>query len=158
VGEGLKGKTRTGETAWRGFEDLEAWKLARELMLECHRLADGLPAKERYDLSPQLRRSSKSVMSNIAEGYGRYHYLDSLRFYYIARGSLHETINHLIIANDLDYINEANSGALQSLARKAERTLNGYISYVRRLQTGSSVFGDKFIPTPDAQPEPPKEG
>ncbi|NIV36007.1 MAG: four helix bundle protein, partial [Anaerolineae bacterium] len=47
-----------------------------------------LPQTERYDLAPQMHRSSKSVMANIAEGYGRYHYLDRLRFFYIARGSL----------------------------------------------------------------------
>ena len=67
-------------------------------MVECHRVANVLPAREKYDLVSQIRRSSKSVMANIAEGYGRYHYLDSLRFYYIARGSLEETISHLITA------------------------------------------------------------
>lgn len=72
-------------------------------MIECHRVADALPSKERYDLASQVRRSSKSVMADIAEGYGRCHYLDSLRFYYIARGSLEETINHIITAHDLAY-------------------------------------------------------
>jgi len=82
-----------------GFEDLKCWQLARQLMLECHHLAEKLPAKERYDLASQIRRSSKSGMANISEGYGRYHYLDSLRFYYFARGSINETINHIITAH-----------------------------------------------------------
>jgi len=73
----VKRQTKGGEAAWKGFEDLKAWQLARRLMVECHKLADGLLSKERYDLAPQIRRSSKSVMANIAEGYGRYHYLDS---------------------------------------------------------------------------------
>jgi four helix bundle protein len=76
-------------------------------MIECHKVANVLPTKERYDLTSQIRRSSKSVMANIAEGYGRYHYLDSLRFYYIARGSLEETISHIITAHDLAYIDNA---------------------------------------------------
>jgi four helix bundle protein len=148
----VKQRTKDDEAAWRGFEDLQAWQLARELMIECHRLADALPAKERYDLASQIRRSSKSVMSNIAEGYGRYHYLDSLRFYYIARGSLDETINHVIIAHDLTYIDDARAMALQGLGRRTERTLNGYINYVRKLKAGSATYGDKYIPTPDARP------
>ena len=54
-------------------------------------------------------------MANIAEGYGRYHYLDSLRFFYIARGSLTETISHIITAHDLKYTScGATSGALRS--------------------------------------------
>jgi four helix bundle protein len=95
----MKRQTKAGEAAWKGFEDLRAWQLARQLMVECHKVANVLPIKERYDLTAQIRRSSKSVMANIAEGYGRYHYLDSLRFYYIARGSLEETINHIVFRN-----------------------------------------------------------
>ena len=56
-----------------GFEDLKCWQLARTLMQQCHRLADSLPANERYDLVSQIRRSSKSGMANISEGYGRNH-------------------------------------------------------------------------------------
>ncbi|MBN1933287.1 MAG: four helix bundle protein, partial [Anaerolineae bacterium] len=80
----------------QSFETLKAWQLARQLMLACHRMSRGLPREERYDLADQIRRSSKSVMANIAEGYGRYHYVDKQRFFYYARGSLTETINHII--------------------------------------------------------------
>ncbi len=62
-------------------------------MKECHALAATFPAIERYDLTIQIRKSTKSGMSNISEGYGRYHYLDSLRFYYFARGSINESIS-----------------------------------------------------------------
>jgi four helix bundle protein len=148
----VKQQEKGSDGVWRGFEDLKAWQLARELMVECHKLADALPAKERYDLASQIRRSSKSVMANIAEGYGRYHYLDSLRLYYIARGSLDETINHIIVAHDLAYIDDANAQKLQKMGRKTERMLNGYINYVRRLQTGRDTYGDKYIPTPDEAP------
>jgi len=143
----VKKQTKNGETARKGFEDLKAWQLARQLVIECHKLADALPAKEQYDLAPQIRRSSKSVTANIAEGYGRYHYLDSLRFYYIARGSLEETINHIITAHDLTYIDDTRFQELYNLGRQAERTLNGYIGYVRKLKAGSETYGDKYIPT-----------
>ena len=149
----MRRQSRAGELAWKGFEDLKAWQLAREFMIECHRLASKLPAQERYDLAPQIRRSSKSVMANIAEGYGRYHYLESLRFYYIARGSLDETINHVIVAHDLAYIDETRFVELQDLGRRAERTLNGYINYVRKLETGRDTYGGKYIRSSEGTPE-----
>ena len=126
-------------------------------MIECHKLANGLPSKERYDLASQVRRSSKSVMANIAEGYGRYRYVDSLRFYYIARGSLDETINHVITAHDLAYVNDARFRELYNLGREAERTLNGYIGYVRTLKTGHETYGNTYISAPGEQQRPPEE-
>jgi len=137
--------TQTPPHACRGFEDLKAWQLARRLMIECHKMADTLPAHERYDLVQQIRRSSKSVMANIAEGYGRYHYLDSLRFHYAARGSLNETINHLISARDLEYIDGALFRELYDLGRETERTLNGYIGYLRNQTAGADAYGHKHI-------------
>ena len=113
----MKTQNKAGEEANKGFEDLKAWQLARQLMIGCHELANRLPAFERYDLVSQIRRSSKSVMANIAEGYGRYHYLDSLRFFYFARGSLAETISHLITAHDLKYTTGEQHQALYDLGR-----------------------------------------
>ena len=149
----MKQRDSAGKVRTRGFEDLECWQLARQLMIECHRIADQLPVHERYDLAPQIRRSSKSTMANIAEGYGRYHYADSLRFYYTARGSLNETINHLITAHDLAYISDAHHEELYNLGRRAERALNGYIGYVRRQKTGREMFGDKCIPDLGQMPQ-----
>lgn len=126
----MKQQTRDGELVGKGFEDLRAWQLARRLMSECHKLAATLPAIERFDLAPQIRRSSKSTMANISEGYGRYHYLDCLRFYYIARGSLSETINHIITAHDLNYMDDQRYQELYNLGRETERALNGYIAYI----------------------------
>jgi four helix bundle protein len=102
----MRQQAKSGEKVSKGFEDLKAWQLARKLMIACHQLASTVPAYEKFDLASQMRRASKSVMANVAEGYGRYHYLDSLRFYYIARGSLNETINHVISAHDLGYIGD----------------------------------------------------
>lgn len=141
----------------RGFEDLKAWQLARRLMNECHQVADGLPAKERYDLASQIRRSSKSVMANIAESYGRYHYLDRLRFLYFARGSLNETINHVITASDLGFFDAPRAKALYELGREAERTLNGFFNHVRRQKEGSETYGDKYLKAPDETLEPSRD-
>ena len=128
-----------------GFQDLKCWQLARRLVIEVHKVAAQLPLIERYDLAPQMRRSSKSVMANIAEGYGRYHYLDKLRFFYIARGSLDETINHIITCFDLRYVSEARFHELHDLAQEAHRTLNGYVGYIRKQQKGIKEFGKTVL-------------
>jgi four helix bundle protein len=111
----------------RGFEDLEVYQMALDVILNVHAVARAFPPEEKFDLTAQVQRSSKSVSSNIAEGYGRYHYLDSLRFYYIARGSLNETINHVITAKLLDYIDQACFEEQYTLMRRTERALNGCI-------------------------------
>src|SRR5262245_57844616 len=87
-----------------GFEDLECYQLAMKVFREGYRVAALLPVEEKYNLADQIRRAPTSVILNIAEGYGRYHYLDSLRFYYFARGSLMETLSAFIACNDLHYL------------------------------------------------------
>lgn len=87
----------------RGFEDLDCYKLALQVVREAYDLAKRLPDYEKYDLARQLRRAASSATLNIAEGYGRYHYLDSLRFYYIARGSLSEALSGFITCQTVGY-------------------------------------------------------
>lgn len=79
------------------YKDLEVWQLARELVIDIHRMTlNGLPKHEMYEVGSQIRRSSKSVKSNIVEGYGRRHYKqDFLRFLHFARASNMETADHL---------------------------------------------------------------
>ena len=85
--------------AEQSFEKLQTWQKAHGLMLDVHKkLVPLLPKEEKYDLADQIRRSSKSVPANIVEGAGRYYYMDNVRFCYNARGSLDETLNHLIVA------------------------------------------------------------
>lgn len=132
-----------GEKGKSGFEDLEFYQLALEVMAKAHEFAKTLPPEEKFDILSQIRRSSKSVTANIAEGYGRYHYLDSLRAYSIARGELNETLAHLINARVLNYIEQKFFDELYQLIRKTEQLLNGYMAYVRRQRAGSQEFGEK---------------
>jgi four helix bundle protein len=134
-----------GEQGKRGFEDLECYQLALQVMVRVHEFSKKLPSDEKYDLYAQIRRSSKNVTGNIAEAYGRYHYLDSLHYYSIARGELNETLSRLIEAKVLEYIAQPDFEVLYKLIRQAEQTLNGYMSYVRRLRAGSQEYGDKKI-------------
>ena len=134
-----------GEKGKRGFEDLECYQLALEVMAKIHAFSKTLPSDEKFDLYAQIRRSAKGVTGNIGEGYGRYHYLDSLRFYSIARGELNETLARLIDAKVLGYIEQPEFEALYKLIRQTEQTLNGYMNFVRRQRAGSQEFGDKAV-------------
>jgi four helix bundle protein len=126
----------------KGFEGLEAWQKARQLMVAVHKqVVPALPPTEKWDLASQIQRSSKSVMANVAEGYGRYYYQDSVRLCYIARSSLDETINHLITALDLNYIPRDVYDELRALADEARRLLNGYINFLKRRKQGENEPG-----------------
>lgn len=134
-----------GEAGKRGFEDLECYPLALEVMARIHDFSKTLPPEEKYDLYAQIRRSAKGITGNIGEAYGRYHYLDSLRFYAIARGELNETLARLIDAKVLDYIDQPGFEELYKLIRQTEQALNGFMAYVRRQRAGSKEFGDKVL-------------
>jgi four helix bundle protein len=134
-----------GEPGKRGFEDLECYKLALEVMAKIHEFSKRLPLDEKFDLYSQIRRSSKGVTANIGEAYGRYHYLDSLHYYSIARGELNETLAHLINAQVLHYIDQPEFESLYKLIRQAEQALNGFMAYIRRQRAGSKEFSDKTI-------------
>jgi four helix bundle protein len=137
--------TSPGESGKRGFEDLDCFKLALEVMVVVHEMVKTLPTEERYELISQVRRSSKSVTANLAEGYGRYHYLDSLHYYAKARGELNETLAHLINARTLSYINQSTFDSIYQLIRETEKAINGSMTYVRRQRAGNQEFGDKVI-------------
>lgn len=128
-----------GEPGKKGFEDLECYKLALDVMVNAYFVASALPLEEKFDLALQVRRVSKSISANIAEGYGRYHYLDSLKFYSNARGSLNETLSHFINGRLLGYIEQDYFEKVYDLVRQAERSLNGYMSYVRRQRQGEET-------------------
>ena len=132
-----------GESGKRGFEDLECYQLALEVMAKIHSFSKTLPSYEKHDLYAQIRRASKGVTANIAEAYGRYHYLDSLHYYSIARGELNETLAHLINARVLQYIDQADFESLYQFIRHNEKTLNGFMSHVRRQRAGAQEFGNK---------------
>ena len=142
-----------GEKGKSGFEDLECYQLALEVMAKLHVFSKTLPPDEKFDLYSQIRRASKNVTGNIAEAYGRYHYLDSLHYYSIARGELNETLSRLIEARVLGYSDQANFESLYKLIRQTEQTLNGYVTYVRRQRAGSQEYGDKKLREASAEYE-----
>lgn len=84
-------------------EDLLVWQKSMDLVIESYRLAQRLPLNERYGLASQIRRASVSVPANIAEGFGRWHKKEFLRFLLLANGSLKELETHMEIGRRLTF-------------------------------------------------------
>ncbi len=112
------------------FEKLECWKSAKEIQLEVSKLIKTFPAEEKFRLSDQMIRCSRSMTNNIAEGYGRYHYLENAKFCSISRGSLMELLDHLIIAKDSGFITEDIELQFRKKISACHALLNGYIKYL----------------------------
>ncbi len=129
----------------RGFEDLDCYQLALEVFREAYGVAKRLPAFERYNLADQLRRVATSATLNIAEGYGRYHYLDKIRFYHYARGSLSEVLAAFIDCQEAGYTSEGEVTAQRGLCHRALQALNGLIRYTHRQRQGQEEYGDRAL-------------
>lgn len=115
-----------------GFEELEIWKKSIIFKQQVAELVKCFPPDERYRLSDQLLRSSRSINSLIAEGHGRYTYPDQIHFCIQARGSLAESFNHLVDAHDNGYLSEEVLHQYRTQLKEIERMLNGYINHLRK--------------------------
>jgi len=115
----------------RSFKDLDAWKKSRQLRNDISALVKKFPKEETFRLTDQLIRCSRSVGNNIAEGHGRYHFIDSRKFFINARGSASETIDHLIVALDEGYIDKSTFEKLESDCEVCMKLINGYINYLK---------------------------
>lgn len=119
------------ESEIKTFEELEAYKANRAFRMHIfqHIMPSIISAKE-FNLADQLKRSSRSITANIAEGYGRFHFQDNAKFCTIARGSLYESLEHCITANDEALISNGVLDNARKLFDPAVRILNGYINYL----------------------------
>lgn len=116
------------------FEELNCWKMGRELRQEVSRMINTFPDYEKYDLISQMRRASRSVTHNIAEGYGRFHHKENIQFCRIARGSLHELIDQFITASDEGYISNDEFEKMKCQTNNCITVLNGYIRYLKNIK------------------------
>jgi four helix bundle protein len=124
---------------FKTFEDLEVYQLAREFRKSMYAVTRRLPAHEKFELASQIRRAAVSLTNNIAEGHGRYHYLDQIRFTLQARGSLQELIDDLNVCRDEDYLPQAEVGELKQLGWRAYQLINGYIRHLREKKAGQAL-------------------
>ncbi len=116
----------------KSFEDLECWKQCVDLRKMLRPYINNFPSKEKYLLTSQITRASRSTTTNIAEGFGRYHFQENIQFCRVSRGSLHELIDHLIIAKEENYIDDLDLINLKEQILKCLKILNGYINYLKK--------------------------
>lgn len=88
----------------KSYRDLDIWKKAIEIVKEIYALTDEFPKSEIYGITSQMRRSSVSIPSNIAEGFRRQHNKEYIQFLYIALGSCAELETQITIAKELNYL------------------------------------------------------
>ena len=117
------------------FENLEAYKVAKDLVVEIYKLQKTFPREELFALGDQIRRSASSITSNIAEGSGRNSYKEKIHYLEIAFGSMTESFSQLQIAVELGYISDDDiesirpqfnrvAALLSLLKRSYEKSLN----------------------------------
>lgn len=118
---------------YKSFTDLETYIACRKLKMKIIEICNKeIPKEEKYALISQIKRSSRSVTANIAEGHGRYHYQENIQYCRQARGSLMETLEHLITAYDENYIKKEKFNELQTDYDTCLKLLNGYIGYLKK--------------------------
>jgi four helix bundle protein len=120
------------------FEDLEVYQVAREFRKAMYRVAKRLPDIERFGLASQVRRAALSLTNNIAEGHGRYHYLEQIKFTLQSRGSLEELIDDLDVCEDEQYLPVEEIRSLKQEGWRVHKLINGYIRFLRSRTTGGS--------------------
>lgn len=96
-----------------------------------------LPKDEQYDLTSQLRRSSRSISDNIAEGFGRFHFQENIQYCRVGRGYLHESLNQVITALYESYIDAIILTEFRILFLKTNSLLNGYINYLTKMKSNN---------------------
>jgi four helix bundle protein len=114
------------------FTDLEVWKQSRKVRNWVRDIVRTFPKEEAYRLTDQLIRAARSIGNNIAEGHGRFHYQDNIRFCVMARGSLSETLNHMIIALDENIISKDVLIEFRTEYDICLKLINGYILYLKK--------------------------
>src|SRR5579859_7702427 len=118
------------------LDDFELYKIAREFRKRVYRLVKQLPPEEKYALANQMRRAAVSVTNNIAEGHGRWHYLENIHFCRISRGSVDELIDDFNTCQEESYGDHALVGELKGEAYDLIRRINGYVAYLRKTKQG----------------------
>lgn len=116
----------------KSYKDLKIWRKGIELVKVVYAQCGQMPNEEIYGLQSQVKRSSISIPSNIAEGYGRSSMKDYARFLKIARGSLLELETQFIIAQELNLINESSFKAVEEIIIEEGKMLNAYIKTLEK--------------------------
>jgi len=120
------------------LENLDVWKEGRKFRKRISELTKRFPEFEKYKLTDQMLRASRSVTANVSEGYGRFHYQENIQFCRQARGSLFELSDHLTVALDEGYMNAEELEDYKKQLFSLMKMINGYIKYLGSRKTKGS--------------------
>ncbi|MBO0695842.1 MAG: four helix bundle protein [Verrucomicrobia bacterium] len=129
----------TDQKRYRTFEDLEVYQMARAFRKAMYQVNRKLPSFEKFELGSQIRRAAVSLTNNIAEGHGRFHYLEQIRFCLHARGSLEELLDDLNICEDESYLPIAEISLLKEQGWRVHQVLAGYMRWLRVRKQGAAL-------------------
>ena len=115
----------------KSYRDLIVWQKSVRMVTLVYKVIKRFPPEEKFGLTSQVKRSSVSIPSNIAEGYGRNYTKDYCRFLQIARGSLFEMQTQLEIAVNLKFVSFQDLEEIKALSIEIEKMLN---TLIKKLQ------------------------
>jgi len=119
----------------KSFRDLDAWKVAHDLVIRIYKVTKQYPKEEMFGLTSQMRRSAVSITSNIAEGFSRQSPKEKAQFFSISGGSLTELYDQLIISKDVGFITAEDYNDLEHLLIRSQMILNKLILSAKRMQS-----------------------
>ena len=112
------------------FEEIEVWKQSRILVKYIYHITRQEEFSKDFGFKDQIRRSSVSIPSNIAEGYERKSNVEFIRYLFIAKGSAGELRTRIYLAYDLEYVDEETCKNLLSKSEEISKSLSGFIKYL----------------------------
>ncbi len=118
------------------LDDFDLYNAAREFRKGVYEVVKRLPPEERHCLDPQMRKAAVSVTNNVAEGHGRWHYEENMRFCRIARGSVEELLDDLNTCLDEGYGSQDQNEQLKQTGYDLIERINSYVAYLRKCKQG----------------------
>ena len=119
------------------FRNLKVWEKAHELTLEIYRLTSGFPKDEVFGLTSQMRRSSASIPTNLAEGCGRFGNAELTRFARVSMGSASELEYQLLLSHDLKLISDSAYEPLAERTAEVKKMLASLVRGMRRIDAAN---------------------
>ena len=122
----------------RKFSDLLVWQKGHQFVMVIYKVTSSFPGSEQFGLTSQIRRAAVSITSKIVEGFERGSNRELRQFLIIARASLAETQNQLLVARDLGYIAKEDFDKLASQSVEVHKMINGFMKSLQTRQLNTS--------------------
>jgi four helix bundle protein len=146
-------RTENEAKPFQTFEDLEVYQVAREFRKAMYRAAKRPRQEEKFGLTSQIRRAAVSLTNNIAEGHGRFHFLEQIKFMLQSRGSLEELLDDLNVCIDEQYLALEEFDSLKQQGWRVRQLIDGYVRYLRQQKISAGGSGSVREESPEYSEE-----